>query len=296
MLEHNQMSQRHATTLPYGQHQQETHQQEHHHLDHQQLSHHQSTQPQQHMLHSNQQQHIVRHVSQSQPNMMAGTPPIVSTGPVYECDGIQFKMVEELPDVKVKRLKSEKIKPIEELTFEDIKAYNRNQLRAYCFVYGIKRKKKAEMEQNMARYAAMFHPGDPVFDLSKFVPTDYLPGPIPRRKVPVTKEQKALSAGKFAARLMSAIARPNAGGQQAFAAPASLPTAHYGLSHAPPPPQQQQQQQVHAQQQFQQLHTQQMHHPKLQFGSRSQHDPLAGFHNGSGMMVSHHLLGDMGEE
>jgi hypothetical protein len=231
--------------------------------------------------------------------MMGVPPPIMSTGPVYECDGIQFKMVDELPDVKVKRLKSEKIKPIEELTFEDIKAYNRNQLRAYCFVYGIKRKKKAEMEQNMARYAAMFHPGEPSFDLSKFVPTDYLPGPIPRRKVPVTKEQKVMSAGKFAARLMSSIARPNAGVQQAFAAPPSLPTPHYGLSHTPHSQAQQQQvssqQQLHNQQQ-QQLHAQQLQQQKFHYGARSQHDPLAGFHNSSSVMVSQHLLGEMGEE
>lgn len=121
---------------------------------------------------------------------------------VYEADGIQFKLLEDLADSKVKRLKSEKIKPIEELTFEDIKAYNRNQLRAYCFVYGIKRKKKADMEANMARYAAMFHPADPQFDTAAFVPTDYVEGPIPRRRVPVTKEQKNKSAGKFAARFL----------------------------------------------------------------------------------------------
>lgn len=115
--------------------------------------------------------------------------------PIYQADGIQFKTLEQLPDTKIQRLRSEKIKPIESLTFSDIKAYNRNQLRAYCSVYGIRRKKKAEMERDMARYAALFHPHDPAYDISKFVPTEYADGPIPRRKVPVTKEQKEQAAG-----------------------------------------------------------------------------------------------------
>lgn len=112
-----------------------------------------------------------------------------------EADGVQFKYLHQLPEAKVRRLRDEKIKPIEELTFDDIKAYNRNQLRAYCFVYGIKRKKKAEMEKNMARYAALFHVGDPAYEISKFEPTKYIEGAIPRRKVPVTKEQKERAAG-----------------------------------------------------------------------------------------------------
>lgn len=114
---------------------------------------------------------------------------------MYQADGIQFKTLEQLPDTKIQRLRSEKIKPIESLTFSDIKAYNRNQLRAYCSVYGIRRKKKAEMERDMARYAALFHPNDAAYDISKFVPTEYADGPIPRRKVPVTKEQKERAAG-----------------------------------------------------------------------------------------------------
>lgn len=123
-----------------------------------------------------------------------------------EADGVQFKLLHQLPEAKVRRLRDEKIKPIESLTFEDIKAYNRNQLRAYCFVYGIKRKKKADMEKNMARYAAMFHPGDPNYDIIKFEPTKYIDGAIPRRKVPVTKEQKERAAGN-AQELTKAIQR-----------------------------------------------------------------------------------------
>lgn len=161
--------------------------------------------------------------------------------PMYEADGIQFKMLEQLPDTKIQRLRTEKIKPIENLTFEDIKAYNRNQLRAYCSVYGIRRKKKADMERDMARYAALFHPGDPAYDISKFEPTEYADGPIPRRKVPVTKEQKEQAAGDFK-RLTEALhQRPQT---SAFAshhyASMSLPshhsplgsTAHHGLPHS----------------------------------------------------------------
>lgn len=130
----------------------------------------------------------------------AASHPDVTTGlghplAMYQADGIQFKTLEQLPDTKIQRLRSEKIKPIELLAFSDIKAYNRNQLRAYCSVYGIRRKKKAEMERDMARYAALFHPNDPAYDMSKFIPTEYADGPIPRRKVPVTKEQKERAAG-----------------------------------------------------------------------------------------------------
>lgn len=129
---------------------------------------------------------------------------------VVQADGIQFKLLEQLPDTKIQRLRTEKIKPIEWLTFADIKAYNRNQLRAYCSVYGIRRKKKAEMEKDMARYASLFHPNDPAYDVSKFSPTEYADGPIPRRKVPVTKEQKEKAAGDVK-RLTSALQqRPHA--------------------------------------------------------------------------------------
>lgn len=141
---------------------------------------------------------------------------------MFEADGITFRLVEQLPDQKIKRLRDEKIKPIEELTFEDIKAYNRNQLRAYCYVYGIKRKKKAEMERNMAKYAALFHPHDPAFDLQKFEPTEYAEGPIPRRKVPVTKEQKE-QASCNTGRLTSTLhQRPQ-------------PSAHQQYHPGPPP-------------------------------------------------------------
>lgn len=151
--------------------------------------------------------------------------------PTYEADGIQFKILEQLPDTKINRLKTEKIKPIESLTFSDIKAYNRNQLRAYCSVYGIRRKKKAEMERDMARYAALFHPNDPAYDFSKFAPTEYADGPIPRRKIPVTKEQKELAAGDMK-RLTSALQQrpqPTVVSQQHYG---SSNTTHPGLSNS----------------------------------------------------------------
>lgn len=164
-------------------------------------------------------------------------------------------------------------------------------------MYGIKRKKKAEMEQNMARYASMFHPGDAAFDTSTFVPTDYLPGPIPRRKVPVTKEQKALSAGKFAARYLPAQrARPSVSGPPSFAPsiPPSNSSTHYNALHG-----------THVASSSHQSGIGSTHH-----GSHSQHitshshpsqhdvhDGMNGFHGESGVLVPpHNLLGDMGEE
>lgn len=132
-----------------------------------------------------------------------------SNMPIIECDGIQFKPVSQLPEAKIRRLRDEKIKPVEHLTFDDIRAYNRNQLRAYCFVYGVKRKRKAEMEESMAKYASLFHPGDPAFDFEKFTPAEYKPGAIPRRRIPVTKEQRERSAGDALASVPSLPQRPS---------------------------------------------------------------------------------------
>uniref|UniRef100_A0A7S2ZIC3 Uncharacterized protein n=2 Tax=Rhodosorus marinus TaxID=101924 RepID=A0A7S2ZIC3_9RHOD len=80
--------------------------------------------------------------------------------------------VSQLPDIRVQRLNEMDIKPVEELTFEDIRNYSRDQLRAYCYVYGVLRKKKFEMELDMARYASYFHPNDPEYDISKYVPKE----------------------------------------------------------------------------------------------------------------------------
>ncbi|GJQ10442.1 hypothetical protein GpartN1_g2233.t1 [Galdieria partita] len=83
-------------------------------------------------------------------------------------DNIEFRLKEDLPEPKRRRLDERGVKPVEEVTFAELKSYNRDQLRAYCYIYGIPRKKKAEMELDMARYASAFHPGDPNYDLATF--------------------------------------------------------------------------------------------------------------------------------
>lgn len=49
----------------------------------------------------------------------------------------ELKMESFLSETRLKRLKEMRIKPVEKLTFEDIRNYNRDQLRAYCYVYGM---------------------------------------------------------------------------------------------------------------------------------------------------------------
>ncbi|EME26139.1 uncharacterized protein Gasu_62120 [Galdieria sulphuraria] len=83
-------------------------------------------------------------------------------------DNIEFRLKDDLSEPKRRRLDERGVKPVEEVTFAELKSYNRDQLRAYCYIYGIPRKKKAEMELDMARYASAFHPGDPSYDLATF--------------------------------------------------------------------------------------------------------------------------------
>lgn len=208
---------------------------------------------------------------------------------VYEADGIQFKVLEQLPDMKIQRLRSEKIKPIEALTFSDIKAYNRNQLRAYCSVYGIRRKKKADMERDMARYAALFHPNDPDYDLSKFEPTEYADGPIPRRKVPVTKEQKEKAAGDFKQLTNAMHQRPSYSpglrGSHRYAGPPppTTPVGHVSAAGGDVPngnPQQQhhvQQQHAHAAH-YNSVHAHAQHAPPPPQHHHHAHAPQHGHH------------------
>lgn len=210
-------------------------------------------------------------------------PPLPSTSPIYEADGIQFKVLHQLPDTKIQRLRTEKIKPIELLTFADIKAYNRNQLRAYCAVYGIRRKKKAEMERDMARYSALFHPNDPSYDWNKFEPAEYADGPIPRRKVPVTKEEKEKAAGDFK-RLTSALQQKNAStGYSTLRSPhpyPSIPDSHHQ--------QQFQQQRVQHQQHHHQNHHS-LHHLQQQHGFMSH--PSQPLHNNYSQHQQPHTSG-----
>lgn len=132
-------------------------------------------------------------------------------------------------------------------------------------MYGIKRRKKSEMESNMARYAAMFHPGEAAFDVSTFVPTDYVDGPIPRRRVPVSKAQKEQSAGKFAARFLPT---------QRARAPAAMPQPAY-MSTPPPQQQHHHQPQHHA------------HHQQPQHGHSPQPQPQPQQHPGYGAPPPH---------
>ncbi|CAN8073010.1 unnamed protein product [Agarophyton chilense] len=46
-----------------------------------------------------------------------------------------------------------------------------DQLRAYCFAYGMERRKKTEMEADMARYLSYWNRGKPGFALHEYVPT-----------------------------------------------------------------------------------------------------------------------------
>ncbi|KAK4526226.1 hypothetical protein GAYE_SCF22MG4140 [Galdieria yellowstonensis] len=90
-------------------------------------------------------------------------------------DNVEFRLKDDLPEPKRRRLEERGVKPVEEVTFAELKSYNRDQLRAYCYIYGIPRKKKAEMELDMARYAAAFHPGDPNYDLATFESVESTP-------------------------------------------------------------------------------------------------------------------------
>lgn len=47
---------------------------------------------------------------------------------------------------------------------------------------GVKRKRKGEMEYDLAKYAALFHPGENEYDVTKFQPTEYSGIPIARKR------------------------------------------------------------------------------------------------------------------
>lgn len=98
--------------------------------------------------------------------------------PVMEAKGLcmrvndcVFVTKDQLSELKMARLMDKKVKPFEELTFVDLRTYNRDQLRAYCFVYGMYRGKKTEMEADMAKYLALWNKDRPGFSLDEYVPT-----------------------------------------------------------------------------------------------------------------------------
>lgn len=88
-----------------------------------------------------------------------------------EMDGITFRSIDQIAEPKRARLAEKDLKPIEHLTFADIRSYNRDQLRAFCFVYGVVRKKKAEMEVDLARYCSAWNRNRPGFEILSFVPS-----------------------------------------------------------------------------------------------------------------------------
>jgi len=51
-------------------------------------------------------------------------------------DNIEFRLKDDLPEPKRRRLEERGVKPVEEVTFAELKSYNRDQLRAYCYIYG----------------------------------------------------------------------------------------------------------------------------------------------------------------
>lgn len=81
-----------------------------------------------------------------------------------------FVTIDQLPEVKRKRMRDKMLKPIEELTFADIRSYNRDQLRCYCFIYSTPRQKKVEMEADMARFVSLWNEGRPGYLLSEYIP------------------------------------------------------------------------------------------------------------------------------
>lgn len=78
---------------------------------------------------------------------------------------------DRLSEEKRARLERKQIKPIENMTFEDLRTYNRDQLRTYCFIYSIPRGKKTQMEARMARCVSMWNGGEGQFALDKYIPT-----------------------------------------------------------------------------------------------------------------------------
>lgn len=126
-------------------------------------------------------------------------------------DGLQMKVgetlfveVDKLTDMKQKRMKDKKLKPIEELTFDDIRGYNRDQLRCYCYIYGTPRRKKIEMEADMARFVSLWNEGRPGYIFSEYVPNN------PRNNVAVLATVLASTASSTGVG-QSEIGRSNAG-------------------------------------------------------------------------------------
>ncbi|KAI0562733.1 hypothetical protein FGB62_54g221 [Gracilaria domingensis] len=116
--------------------------------------------------------------SQASKGKEGGVPEDDGPRPVMEAKGLTMRVAnavfvteDQLDEPKIARLKDKKVLPFERLTFKELRTYNRDQLRAYCFAYGMERRKKTEMEADMARYLSYWNRGKPGFALHEYVPT-----------------------------------------------------------------------------------------------------------------------------
>lgn len=98
-------------------------------------------------------------------------PVMEAKGLVMRVGNAVFVTENQLDDLKTARLNDKKVLPFEKLTFKELRTYNRDQLRAYCFAYGMERRKKTEMEADMARYLSYWNRGKPGFAIHEYIPT-----------------------------------------------------------------------------------------------------------------------------
>eukprot|EP00737_Agarophyton_chilense_P001763 gb/GEZJ01001989.1/.p1 GENE.gb/GEZJ01001989.1/~~gb/GEZJ01001989.1/.p1 ORF type:complete len:1018 (+),score=181.11 gb/GEZJ01001989.1/:211-3264(+) len=98
-------------------------------------------------------------------------PVMGANGLAMRVGNAMFVTEDQLDEPKIARLNDKKVLPFERLTFKELRTYNRDQLRAYCFAYGMERRKKTEMEADMARYLSYWNRGKPGFALHEYVPT-----------------------------------------------------------------------------------------------------------------------------
>lgn len=81
-----------------------------------------------------------------------------------------FATYDQLEEVKKKRMHDKNLTPIEKLTFAEVASFNRDQLRCYCYIYGTPRRKKSEMEIDMAMFVCLWHRGEEGYVLPDYIP------------------------------------------------------------------------------------------------------------------------------
>lgn len=101
---------------------------------------------------------------------------------------LEFRTMDQLPFEKQRRFKHYKIKPIEELTIQDLEHFNRDQLRAYCYIYGLPRTRKVQMEADMIRHVSRWHYGEKEFDITHYSSANH-----PRGLPPLSDPAEVLS-------------------------------------------------------------------------------------------------------